>query len=124
MARTASCIACRTRDPTGGEKHRPVWPLPAPPRAESLSHSKREAVSELRAALATCQADELPSLFQAFDLGGRYDHPGSKLDTGITLAPELALSSTGAGNDEPATGAGPRSLFIAGAGFEPATSGL
>jgi hypothetical protein len=91
-------------------------------------------IPDLSAALASYSSEELRELFAALDLEVRYDKRSGSGEVSIALIPELLeglLRPENAPAEDltpektrPATGAGQRSLSIAGAGFEPATSGL
>jgi hypothetical protein len=64
--------------------------------------------------------DELTELFAAFDLTATYDKEQRALRLAATLSPALIPASQRP--DRPRRRSG--KSFIAGAGFEPATSGL
>jgi len=81
-----------------------------------------ENLPDLRPALASYSDEELAELFDAFDLEMRYDHLEKTLKLSATVFPEL--SDVLKENDRPRDWAGRRKSYIAGAGFEPATSGL
>ena len=76
-----------------------------------------------RSALAISSPEELAEIFDAFGISASYDKRDHSLEVMATVVPELW-------NEEdreairPATRAGRRTPLIAGAGFEPATSGL
>jgi hypothetical protein len=74
------------------------------------------AVPDLRPALATANASELADLFEGFDISVRYDKPNRRLELAATVSAPLAGKTTAQGRS--------RNSLIAGAGFEPATSGL
>jgi hypothetical protein len=61
-----------------------------------------------------------PSSFDVFDFEARYNHREKTLKLSVTVFPELAELLE---CERPAE-AGRSKSFIAGAGFEPATSGL
>jgi hypothetical protein len=75
------------------------------------------AVPDLRKALAGATPEELAELMEAFDVTARYNHLAKTLELSVALAPELAETKR-------PPGGGRRKSGIAGAGFEPATSGL
>ena len=66
---------------------------------------------------------EIAEILEAFDVKAYYDRRDHSLEITATVIPELWI-----GDDpepkRPAQRAGRRTPFIAGAGFEPATSGL
>jgi len=84
------------------------------------------ALPDLSDALLSYSDAELAELFATFDLAIRYDRDQHAADISIALIPELigSLADSAPEATRPATGAGQRSRSIAGAGFEPATSGL
>ena len=79
------------------------------------------AIPDLRPALESYSDEELADLFAAFDLEARYNHQERTLRLSVAVFPELAeiLES-----ERPLEAAGRSKSSIAGAGFEPATSGL
>ena len=81
---------------------------------------------DLRPALAAYSDGELVALFEAFDVRWAYDHEAKSVAISLALVPELAERLEALGTRKTATGqtAGRRNPSIAGAGFEPATSGL
>jgi site-specific DNA recombinase len=89
---------------------------PAPELADIL-----ETLPDLRPALESYNEEELAELFNAFGLEARYNHHEKTLKLSVTVFPALAeiLES-----ERPLEAAGRSKSFIAGAGFEPATSGL
>jgi site-specific DNA recombinase len=84
------------------------------------------SVPDLRPALATYCDEELTALFEAFDLRWEYDHEAKSVAISLALVPELGERLEAIDYETTATGtpAGRRNPSIAGAGFEPATSGL
>jgi site-specific DNA recombinase len=102
-------------------------PQPQQDEVESLLLT----VPDLSAALASYSDEDLAELFAAFDLEVRYDKRADTAEISIALVPELLAGLTAPVGSEaspettrPARRAGQRSRSIAGAGFEPATSGL
>ena len=76
---------------------------------------------DLRPALDRYSDEELAELFDALDLEARYNHHEKTLKLSVAVLPELAELL---GSERPAERAGRSKSPIAGAGFEPATSGL
>jgi site-specific DNA recombinase len=110
--------------------------LPEPDSAAELEATLL-SIPDISAALTSYSPEELRELFEALDLEVRYDKRNHSADISIALIPELleGLLQPQSGSEavsadfspektRPATGAGQRSRSIAGAGFEPATSGL
>ena len=89
---------------------------PAPELADIL-----ETLPDLRPALESYNEEELAQLFDAFGVEARYNHHERTLKLSVTVYPELAEILE---DERPLEAAGRRKSFIAGAGFEPATSGL
>ena len=89
---------------------------PAPRLADIL-----ETLPDLGPALASYDDDELVELFDAFNLEARYNHTEKTLALSVAVFPELAAILE---NRRPAEVASRSNPSIAGAGFEPATSGL
>ena len=89
---------------------------PAPGLADIL-----KTLPDLRPALLSYSDEELADLFEAFDLEARYNHLDKTLKLSVTVFPELAEILE---DERPLEAAGRSKSFIAGAGFEPATSGL
>ena len=89
---------------------------PAPELADIL-----KTFPDLRPALLSYSDEELAELFEAFDLEARYNHLDKTLKLSVTVFPELAEILE---DERPLKAAGRRNSLIAGAGFEPATSGL
>jgi hypothetical protein len=89
---------------------------PAPKLADIL-----ETLPDLRPALESYGDEDLAELFDAFGLEARYNHHEKTLNLSVTVFPELAEILE---DERPLEAAGRRKSFIAGAGFEPATSGL
>jgi hypothetical protein len=89
---------------------------PAPGLADIL-----ESLPDLRPAIESLSDEELADLFEVFDLEARYNHLEKTLQLSVTVFPELAQILE---DERPIEAAGRRKSFIAGAGFEPATSGL
>ena len=98
----------------------PVVPEPAQVEALLLS------LPDLSGALASYSAEELLDLFAAFDLQVSYDKRDHSAEVSVALIPELLepLAEAVPPKERPANWAGQSSRSIAGAGFEPATSGL
>jgi hypothetical protein len=78
------------------------------------------SLPDLRQALQSYSDEELAELFNAVDLEARYNHHENTLELSVTVFPEVAELLE---CERPAE-AGRSKSFIAGAGFEPATSGL
>jgi hypothetical protein len=78
------------------------------------------AVPNLRPSLKAAGPEELADLLEAFDVTAVYDKAGRTLELGATVMPELAPDKR-----YPRRTRAPSGISsIAGAGFEPATSGL
>jgi hypothetical protein len=80
-----------------------------------------ESLPDLRPALFSYSGQELAELFSIFDIEARWNHHEKTLKLSATVFPELAEALEG---ERPLEAAGRSKSFIAGAGFEPATSGL
>ncbi len=80
-----------------------------------------ESLPDLRPALASYSDEELAELFSIFDIEARWNHHEKTLKLSATVFPELAEALE---RERPLEAAGRSKSFIAGAGFEPATSGL
>jgi site-specific DNA recombinase len=80
-----------------------------------------ESLPDLRPALASYSDEELAELFSVFDIEARWNHQEKTLKLSATVFPELAEALEA---ERPLEAAGRSKSFIAGAGFEPATSGL
>jgi site-specific DNA recombinase len=75
---------------------------------------------DLSDALATAEGDELIELLDAFDVTISYDKAGAALELTASVSADLF----GEPETTAATGGESQGLYIAGAGFEPATFGL
>ena len=80
-----------------------------------------ESLPDLRPALGSYSDEELAELFSVFDIEARRNHHEKTLKLSATVFPELAEALE---RERPLEAAGRSKSFIAGAGFEPATSGL
>jgi site-specific DNA recombinase len=92
----------------------------AAPKPDDLA-AILESLPDLRPALATYTDEELAELFSVFDIEARWNHHEKTLKLSATVFPELAEALE---EERPLEAAGRSKSFIAGAGFEPATSGL
>jgi site-specific DNA recombinase len=79
-----------------------------------------DAVPDLRSALPDYNPEDLAELFDALQVEVTFDKPKQALEIAATLTPELVLLNE---TERPPQGRSLNSV-IAGAGFEPATSGI
>jgi hypothetical protein len=87
-----------------------------------ITRSKRSSAvcRTFAPALAAVSDEEIADMLELFGVPARYNHLTKTVEVTVTLAPELGRIAE---TRRPPEG-GRRKLVIAGAGFEPATSGL
>ncbi len=110
----------RERAKLGSEIERLDVPSPEQPEPEALE-ADLLAIPDLSDAIFASSPSELAEIYDAFEVVAYYDKRDNSLEITATVVPELWDDPE---NEPPAQRAGRRTSSIAGAGFEPATSGL